>query len=82
MRPQDDSLRCSVNGVTRFDLQRRRFNSGTKDSLSLSELCVHFISSESDRKVSDIDIRSEQESPHLTSLSGALYTFQFAAENR
>lgn len=70
-----------VNGATGFGLQMRRVDSGTKDSLSHSELYAEFI------KVKGIKHPARgtgrgQESTCLTSSSGALYTSQPAAEDR
>ena len=56
-------------------LQRRRFNSRTKDSQSLRALCTFLLKVEVTEKASDRDMRRGQESTCLTSLlSGAMYT--------
>ena len=56
---------CQIRG-----LGRRRFNSGTKDNLSYSELCVDFIKVTGIEKASNRRPWKWEESTRLTPLSG------------
>ena len=72
-----------VNSTARFIISEEEDLTPGPKTVSVTRSSVQILFKvKVTEKASDIDIRRGQESTHLTSLSGALYTFQQAAENR